>query len=145
MPDAPLCCVTVAGSMIMAEQANPFRLLDPDVDTFFENSADHRIAPYRLPVRTDAYPEESVPLFLSDQNGEPDPSEYLNPMRKKRKASVSSLVLVSVLAAAADVVLFALFFSDAPRDIAANFKASLAAGFPAPSSAAPSRPPQPQH
>ena len=108
----------------MAEQANPFRLVDPDVDTFFENSAD-RIAPYRLPVRTDAYPEDSVPLFLSDQNGEPDPSEYLNPMRKKRKGSVSSLILVSVLAAAAAAVLFALFSSDATRDIAANFKASI--------------------
>src|SRR5256714_15562898 len=144
MPDAPLCRDTVAGSMIMAEQV-PFRLGDPDIDPFYENTADHRIAPYRVPARTDTYPEESVPLFLSGQNGEPDPSEYLNPMRKKRKASVSSLVLVSVLAAAAVAVLFALFFSDAPRDIAANFKASLAAGFPAPSSAAPSRPPQPQH
>ena len=125
----------------MAEQANPFRLVDPDVDTFFENSAD-RIAPYRLPVRTDAYPEESVPLFLSDQNGEPDPSEYLNPMRKKRKGSVSSLILVSVLAAAAAAVLFALFSSDATRDIAANFKASIAAVLPAPSAAAQSDPSQ---
>src|SRR5207237_5154763 len=105
-----LCCVTVAGSMIMAEQANPFRLVDPDVDTFFENSAD-RIAPYRLPVRTDAYPEESVPLFLSDQNGEPDPSEYLNPMGKKRKCSVSSLILVSVLPPPAAPVLSRRFFS----------------------------------
>src|SRR5436189_5470666 len=127
MPDAPLCCVAVAGSIIVAEQANPFRLVDPDVDTFFENPAGRRIAPYRVPARTDTYPEESVPLFLSDQNGEPDPSEYLNPMRKKRKASISSLILVSVLAAAAAAVLFALFSSDATRDIAANFKASIAA------------------
>src|SRR2546423_5663042 len=142
MPDAPLCCVTVAGSMIMAEQANPFRLLDPDVDTFFENTGDDRIAPYRVAARTDAYPEESVRLFLSDQNGEPDPIEYLNPLRKKRKASISSLILVSVLAAAAAAVLFALFSSDATRDIAANFKASIAAVLPAPSAAAQSDPSQ---
>jgi hypothetical protein len=127
--------------MIMAEQV-PFRLGDPDVDPFYENTADHRIAPYRVPARTDAYPEESVPLFLSDQNGEPDPSEYLNPMRKKRKASISSLILVSVLAAAAAAVLFALFSSDATRDIASNFKASIAAVLPAPSAAAQSDPSQ---
>src|SRR5947207_10723190 len=70
MPDAPLCCVTVAGSMIMAEQANPFRLVDPDVDTFFENSADHRVPPYRLPARADAFPEESVPLRSEEHTSE---------------------------------------------------------------------------
>ena len=127
----------------MAEQANPFRLVDPDVDTFFENTADHCIAPYRLPARTDAFPEESVPLFLSDQNGEPDPSEYLNPLRKKRRASISSLILAGVLAAAASAVLFALP-ADATRAIVVNVKASIAAVLPAPSVAAQSDPSQPK-
>jgi hypothetical protein len=131
--------------MTMAEQAHPYRLDrlgHPDVDLFDENTVENRIAPYRLPARTDAFPEESVPLFLSDQNGEPDPGDYLNPLRKKRNASISSLILVSVLAAAAAAVLFALLSSDATRDLAVKFKTSIAAVLPAPSAAAQSDPSQ---
>src|SRR5215216_1479879 len=135
MPGTPLCCVTVAGSMKMTKQASQYRLGHPDVDPFDENTADRRTAPHRLPA--DAYPEEeSVPLFLSDYNREPDPSEYLNPLRKKRRASISSLILAAVLAAAASAVLFALISADATRAIVVNVKASIAAVLPAPSVAA---------
>jgi hypothetical protein len=131
MPGTPLCCVTVAGSMKMTKQASQYRLGHPDVDPFDENTADRRMAPHRLPA--DAYPEEeSVPLFLSDYNREPDPSEYLNPLRKKRRASISSLILAAVLAAAASAVLFALISADATRAIVVNVKASIAAVLPAP-------------
>jgi outer membrane biosynthesis protein TonB len=133
MPGTPLCCVTVAGSMKMTKQASQYRL--GHVDPFDENTADPRTAPHRLPA--DAYPEEeSVPLFLSDYNREPDPSEYLNPLRKKRRASISSLILAAVLAAAASAVLFALISADATRAIVVNVKASIAAVLPAPSVAA---------
>jgi TPR repeat protein len=119
----------------MTKQASQYRLGHPDVDPFDENTADRRMAPHRLPA--DAYPEEeSVPLFLSDYNREPDPSEYLNPLRKKRRASISSLILAAVLAAAASAVLFALISADATRAIVVNVKASIAAVLPAPSVAA---------
>jgi TPR repeat protein len=121
--------------MKMTKQASQYRLGHPDVDPFDENTADRRTAPHRLPA--DAYPEEeSVPLFLSDYNREPDPSEYLNPLRKKRRASISSLILAAVLAAAASAVLFALISADATRAIVVNVKASIAAVLPAPSVAA---------
>jgi outer membrane biosynthesis protein TonB len=121
--------------MKMTKQASQYRLGHPDVDPFDENTADRRMAPHRLPA--DAYPEEeSVPLFLSDYNREPDPSEYLNPLRKKRRASISSLILAAVLAAAASAVLFALISADATRAIVVNVKASIAAVLPAPSVAA---------
>jgi hypothetical protein len=134
--------------MKMTKQASQYRLGHPDVDPFDENTADRRMAPHRLPA--DAYPEEeSVPLFLSDCNREPDPSEYLNPLRKKRRASISSLILAGVLAAAASAVLFALFSADATRAsadatraIVVNVKASIAAVLPAPSVAAQSDPSQ---
>jgi hypothetical protein len=129
--------------MIIMKQAPQYRLGHPDVDLLDDNTADHRMAPYRLRARTDADPEESLPLFLSDSNGEPDPSEYLNPLRKKRRASISSLILAGVLAAAASAVLFALP-ADATRAIVVNVKASIAAVLPAPSVAAQSDPSQPK-
>ena len=124
--------------------APQYRSGDPDVDAFEENTADQRAAPYNLrrSARTDFYPENSVPLFLSDPDGEPDSNEYITPLRKKRKASLSSRILAVVCAAAAAVVLVALFSSDAARDTVVNVKASMAAVLPAPSAAAQSDPTQ---
>jgi TPR repeat protein len=112
----------------MVEQAPQYGLGQPDVDPFDENTADHRAARYRLrrSARTD-YPEDSVPLFLSDGEGEPDPSEYITPLRKDRRLSVSSRILAGVLASAAIAVLVAMFSSDAARDIIAGAKASSGA------------------
>jgi hypothetical protein len=123
----------------MVEQTPHYRSYDPDIDAYDENTADQRAVPYRLRhlARTDPYPEDSVPLFLSDSDGEPDPSEYeyITPSRKAR-ASTSSRILAGVSAAAAVAILFALFSSDATRAIIVNAKASIATVLPAPSEAA---------
>ena len=128
----------------MMEQALQYRSGDPNVDAFDENTADHRVAPYKLrrSARTDLYLENSVPLFLSDCNGEPDPSEYVTPLLKKRSGSISLRVLAGVCAAAAVAILVVLFSSDATRDIVVNVRASMAAVFSAPSAAAQSDPSQ---
>jgi TPR repeat protein len=127
----------------MVEQAPQYRLGQPDVDPFDENTADHGVARYRLrrSARTD-YPEDSVPLFLSDCEGEPDPSEYITPLRKDRRLSVSSRILAGVLASAAIAILVALFSSDAARDIIASAKASSIAVFSAASAAVQPNPTQ---
>ena len=124
------------------EQAPLYRSDEPDVDAFEEHTADHRVAPYTLRQsgRTDGYSNNSVPLFLSDNDDEPDPGEFVAPPTKKRIASISSTILAGVCAAAAAAVLVALFSSDATRDIVVNVKASMAAVFPAPSAAAQSDP-----
>jgi hypothetical protein len=125
------------------EQAPLHRSGEPDVDLFNENTAEHRAAPYKLRQsgRTNIYSNNSVPLFLSDNDGEPDPSEYIAPlMKKRRRASISSRILAVVCAAAVAAILVALFSSDATRDNLANVKASMAAIFPAPSAAAQSDP-----
>src|SRR5712664_2021473 len=129
---------------MMVEQAPQYRLGQPDVDPFDENTADHRVARYRLrkSARTDAYPEDSVPLFLSDYDGEPDPSEYITPAWKDRRPSVSSRILAGVVATAAIAVLVALFSSDAARDIIANAKASSTAVLSAASAAVQPNPTQ---
>jgi hypothetical protein len=121
----------------MAEQISNYRSYDPDIDAYDETTTDQRAARYRFghSARTDSHPETSVPLFLSDYDGEPDPSEYITPLRKQR-ASISSRILAGVSAAAAVAILFALFSSDATRDIIVNAKASIAAVVPAPSAAA---------
>ena len=121
----------------MVEQAPQYGLDRPDVDPFDENTADHRVARYRLrkSTRTDAYPEDSVPLFLSDYDGEPDPREYMPALRKGRGSYISSRILAGVVATAAIAVLVALFSSDAARDIIANAKPSSTAVLSAASAA----------
>jgi hypothetical protein len=122
---------------MMVEQAPQYRLDRPDVDPFDENTADHRVARYRLrkSTRTDAYPEDSVPLFLSDYDGEPDPREYMPALRKGRGSYISSRILAGVVATAAIAVLVALFSSDAARDLIANAKPSSTAVLSAASAA----------
>jgi len=133
----------------MVEQAHHYRLGYPDVDPFDENTADqntadHRVAKnaLRVQARPDAFPDPSVPLFLSDPEGEPDPRAYLAP-RRKRRTLISSRLLAAVMAAAAGAVLFALLSSDATRDNIVNLKASIAAVLPTPSAAAQSSVSQP--
>jgi TPR repeat protein len=121
----------------MVEQTPHYRSYDPDIDGYDENVSDHPVTPYRFgqSARTHSHPDDSVPLFLSDYDGEPDPSEFITPLRKRR-ASISLRLLAGVSAAAAVAILFALFSSDATRDIIVNAKASIAAVLPASSAAA---------
>jgi TPR repeat protein len=56
----------------------------------------------------------------------------MTPLRKDRRRSVSARILAGVLATAAAAILFAMFSSDATRDIIVNAKASIAASLPAP-------------
>jgi hypothetical protein len=127
----------------MVDQTPRYRSYDPDIETHDNTLTDRRVAPYRFgqPARTDSYLEDPVPLFLSDYDGEPDPSEYMPALRNDRRFSVSSRILAGVLAAAAVAILFALFSSDATRDIVANAKASMTVP-PAPSAAAQPNPTQ---
>ena len=118
----------------MADQTPRYRSYDYDVDTRDKSLIDRRVAPYKFgpSARTDSHAEEPVPLFLSDYDGEPDPSEYMTPLRKDRRGSLSSRILAGVLAIAAVGILFAMFSSDVTRDIIVNAKASIAASLPAP-------------
>jgi hypothetical protein len=115
----------------MVEQISRYRSYDPDIDADDEGRQDHRVAPYRFghSAQTHAYSENSVPLFLSDYHGDPDPNEYITPPRRQRTA-ISSRILAAVSAAAGIAILFALFSSDATRDIIVNAKASIAGALP---------------
>jgi TPR repeat protein len=126
----------------MVEQRQNYRSYDPDIDGYEESRyreepTDHRVTSYRFgpPAHADSHPDKSVPLFLSDYDGEPDPSEYYTPVRME-KTSISSRMLGGVLVAAAAAILFALFSSDAMRGVIVNAKASIATVLPSPSEAA---------
>jgi hypothetical protein len=118
----------------MVDQTPRFRPYDPDVDIPDKPLIDRRVAPYKFEqsVRTDSHTEDHMPVFLSDYDDEPDPSEYVTPLRKHGRRSVSARILAGVLTTAAATILFAMFSSDATRDIIVNAKASIAASLPAP-------------
>ena len=118
----------------MVDQTPRFRPYDPDVDIHDKPLIDRRVAPYKFEqsVRTDLHTEDPVPVFLSDYGDEPDPSEYVTPLRKDGRRPVSARILAGVLATGAAAILFAMVSSDATRDIIVNAKASIAASLPAP-------------
>jgi hypothetical protein len=118
----------------MVDRTPRYQPYDPDVDKHDKTLTDRRVAPYKFEqsVRTDSPTEDPVPVFLSDYDGEPDPSEYITPLRKDRRRSVSARILAGLLATAAAAILFTMFSSDATRDIIVNAKASIAASLPAP-------------
>ena len=120
----------------MVGQTPRYRSYDPDIKPYDENPTDHRVAPYKFgqSARTD-HPENSVPLFLSDYDDEPDPSEYMTPVQNGRGSYISSRILAGVSATAAMAILVAVFSSDAARDIIANAKDSSTAVLSAASAA----------
>jgi TPR repeat protein len=122
----------------MVEQATHDRSYDPGIEPYGENIGDYQAPPYRFgqSTRTRSDPDNYIPLFLSDRDGEPHPSEYMTPLRKQPGISISSRLLAGALAAAAMAILFALFSSDATRGIIVSAKASFAGVLPAPSDAA---------
>lgn len=106
---------------------------DPDMETYDDETNHYPVGSYKFGRSAQ---DHSLPLFLSDPEGEPDPEEFANPLRRSRRLSISSKILASVLVAAAVAVLFALFSSDDMRNIAVDAKASIAAVLPGPSVAA---------
>ena len=118
-----------------------FRSDEPD--NYDDDFAQPRILRYAF-GRSANTDYDSVPLFLSDPDGEPDPEEFANPLRPRR-ASISLRILMAVTVASGVAVLFAWFTSDATRDLMISAKASLSTILPTPSTAAQaeaSQPPQ---
>ena len=117
----------------MVEQASHRGSYETEFDGYDDNINNQHIAPYRF-AQSDR--DHSIPLFLSDANGEPDPNEYIAPVRRKPRNSISFRILAGVVATAAIAILVALFSSDAARDIMISAEASFAAVLPTPSAAA---------
>ncbi|HET7886526.1 MAG TPA: hypothetical protein VFL62_09900 [Bradyrhizobium sp.] len=112
----------------MVDHAPRYPSYDPEVERYEDKSASRPVAPYQAPSRPN-YPERSVPLFLSDRDGVPDPSEYLAPSSGKVKLGsyYTSRILAGAVGGAVLAVLAALFTSDSAREVVASAKASSTA------------------
>jgi hypothetical protein len=129
--------VALSKARIMVKQTTDGRPPDSDSETFDQDITGDHVALYKFggSAETDYPPHESVPLFLSGYNDEPDPREFTNLLRKRRPVA-SSRILASVLVASAVAILFALFSSDNMRNIVVDAKVSIASMLPAPSAPA---------
>jgi hypothetical protein len=128
----------------MVEQPTRYRSYEPGLDSLEQDIAAVRPRPYSsksYAFGRSAEPEyqsgESVPLFLSDPDGEPDPAEfeYETSLREPRRLSLSAKILMATVAASAVAVVFAWFSSDATREVLISAKASIATVLPSPSAA----------
>ncbi|WP_284417189.1 MULTISPECIES: hypothetical protein [unclassified Bradyrhizobium] len=119
------------------------RAPDPDFRPFPDDSPQERPPNYRFGrAAPEHYPaDESMPMFLSEYEAghQIESTEYDDqwPVRARR-TSISSRILLAVVAAAGVAMLFALVTSDATRDLIASAKASMVGSAPDPTA-----PPQP--
>jgi hypothetical protein len=122
-----------------------FEPQDPNFDGYSQSRGLSRRRTYAFGRSAKTDYDESVPLFLSDPDGEPDPSEYDYPdfEAPRPRMSISLKILMAVIAAAGVAMMFAMATSDATRDIIVSAKASFISATPTPAAAAqPDVPPQ---
>lgn len=119
------------------ERFNDRTLSSPDFRPFPDDPPQERPSNYRFGRSApEHYPsEESMPMFLSEyeSGNEIESTEFEDqwPVRARR-TSISSRILLAVVAAAGVAVLFALVTSDATRDLIASAKASMVGSAPDP-------------
>jgi hypothetical protein len=122
----------------MVDQPKRYRSYEPDIDGLEEDNAGLRPRPYAFgrSAQTEYQSNDSVPLFLSDPDGEPDPADFEYDIREPRRFSISTKILMATVAASAVAVVCAWFSSDATRDLLISAKASISTMLPVPSAAA---------
>lgn len=104
----------------MADHAPRHPSYDPDIERNEEELTSRLVAPYQVGQR-------SVPLFLSDRDSVPDPSEFLPQLAQMPLSYYVSRILAGALGGIAIAGLAALATSESARDVVANAKASSVA------------------
>lgn len=127
----------------MVEQT-AHRSRDPDLERFESALTDIRAGSYKFgrSAKSQYVANDSVPLFLADSDGDPDPGEYDASLRRYRGSSVSLKILTAVVVAAGVAVTFAWYTSDPSHDVITDAKASIAAAVPPQPAAAQAEPAQ---
>jgi hypothetical protein len=130
----------------MVDHPKRYRSYEPDTDNLEHDITGTSLRPrgyaFGRSAPSEYQPEyqsdDSVPLFLSDPEGEPDPAEfdYEQQLREPRRFSIASKILMATLAASAVAVGCAWYSSDATREVLISAKASIATVLPVPSAAA---------
>ena len=131
----------------MVDHAPRYPSFDPEIERSEERPIIRPLAPYQVrQTRGVNDPELSVPLFVSDSDGVPDPSEYIRPLLKGQASYYAMRILAGALGGVAIAGLAALASSDSARELMASAKASSIAALSVASvamqpSPAPSKPP----
>jgi len=94
---------------------------------FEEGITNTGVLPYTFARPANFASSESLPLFLSDPDGEPDPDEYSTPRRGYRISYISSRILAAVVGSAGVAALFAWYIADDTQGIIGSAKAYIAA------------------
>lgn len=103
----------------MVDHAPRHPSYDPDIERNEEELTSRLVAPYQVAQR--------VPLFLSDRDSVPDPSEFLPQLAKMPASYYISRILAGALGGIAIAGLAALASSDYAREFMASAKASSVA------------------
>ncbi len=102
---------------------------DPGIERYLKEPTSRQVAPYQArPQVRASNSKRSVPLFMSDRDGVPDPGEYMS-LLKGRGSYYASRILAGALGGVALAGLAALASSEAARDYFASAKASSVAAF----------------
>ncbi len=90
---------------------------DPGIEHFLKEPTSRQVATYRAGHRARPnYLERSVPQFVSDRDGVPDPGEYLHLLMKGRGSYYASRILAGAFGGIALAGLAALASSDSARE-----------------------------
>ena len=109
----------------MADHAPRHPSYDRDIERNEEELTSRLVATYE--PRKANFPERSVPLFLSDRDGIPDPSEFMPQLAKMPASYYVSRILAGALGGIAIAGLAALASSESARDVMAGARASSVA------------------
>jgi len=120
----------------MADHAPRYPSFESETEPYEERLEERLTSPSRPIAPYEAgqsgrvhYAERSIPLFLSDREGVPHPSEYAPSSQRKVKLGsyYTSRILAGAVGGAVLAVLAALFSSDSARQFVASAKASSVA------------------
>src|SRR6266849_9659607 len=101
------------GSMSAMERTTYRRSLGSNAWAFDEPRRDPQHAPYTSGPSADSSSDDSIPLFLSDLQGQPDPRDA--PLAASQRTSILTLVVAGGLVVSAFAILVAVFNSDVTR------------------------------
>ena len=115
------------GSMSAMERTTHHRSRGSNALAFDEPRGDPQPAPYTSGPSTDPSSDDSIPLFLSDLQGQPDPQEFA-PFAARQRTSILTRVVAGGLAVLSFAMLVAVFVnSDVTRVLINKARATMAA------------------
>jgi len=110
--------------MSVMERTTYRRSVGSNAWAFDEHRRDPQHAPYTSGPSTDSSSDDSIPLFLSDLQGQPDPREFA-PLAEGQRTSILTRVVAGGLVVSAFAILVAVFNSDVTRVLIDKARATM--------------------